>query len=115
MVPLLCGWLIDITVIFPVTMMRSGAMEILLMVSDEYTHGLWLLADLRERFLPSAKTTKRFAPCRFGSLQPLSSEWKFQAPTYTEGLGFSCIFFSILEYDLSVLPFKMGLNVCCPF
>lgn len=54
-------WLIDIMVIFPVTMMRSETMEILLMMSDEYTHGLWLLADLRARFLPSAKTTKRFA------------------------------------------------------
>lgn len=78
MVPLLCGWLIDITVIFPVTMMRSGAMEILLMVADEYTHGLWLLADLRERFLPSAKTTKRFAHVVLAvcSLSALSGSFK---------------------------------------
>lgn len=78
----------------------------------------WALVACRpkSKIFAFGKNHQTFRPCRFGGLQPLSGEWKFQVPTYTEGLGFSFTFSSILEaYDLSALPFKTRLNACCPF
>lgn len=64
------------------------------------THGVWwiytwALVACRPKNKISAfgKNHQTFHPCRFGGLHPLSGEWKFQVPTYTEGLGFSFIFF----------------------
>lgn len=91
MVPLLCGWLT----------LRLFSLWLWWEVRPWRFYS-WCLMNIHMSFgclRPKSKISafgknhQTFCPWRFGGLHPLSSEWKFQVPTYTEGLGFRVFFF----------------------